>query len=136
MASLTTIEGIGKKYAKQLKKGGVKGTITLLNKACTKQGRKKLAADTGISEKLILSWCNKADLMRIKGVGEEYSDLLEASGVDTVKELRNRKPENLQAKMLEVNSARKVGLVRRPPSLAEVRDWVAAAKELDPMMTY
>jgi predicted flap endonuclease-1-like 5' DNA nuclease len=136
MASLTTIEGIGKRHAKQLRKAGIRGTVTLLNAGCTKKGRKQLAADTTISEKLILAWCNKADLMRVKGVGEEYSDLLEASGVDTVKELRKRKPANLHAKMLEVNSSRKVGLVRRPPALSEVEGWVEAAGALDPMMTY
>jgi len=136
MASLSTIEGIGRKYASKLEKAGVRGTASLLNAGCTKKGRKDLAASCGVSEKLILTWCNKADLMRVKGVGEEYSDLLEHAGVDTVKELRNRKPANLHAKMIEVNSARKVGLVRRPPSLSEVEAWVAHAKKLDPMMTY
>ena len=136
MASLTTIEGIGAKYAKQLKKVGIRGTVSLLNAGCTKKGRKALAKESGISEKLILEWCNRADLMRVKGVGEEYSDLLEHAGVDTVKELRTRKPANLHAKMLEVNSARKVGLVRRPPSLSEVEGWVANAKTLDAVMTY
>lgn len=136
MASLTTIEGIGPKYAKQLKAAGIRGTVTLLQAGCTKPGRKQLAKDSGVSEKLILEWCNRADLMRVRGVGEEYSDLLEHAGVDTVKELRTRKPANLHAKMIEVNSARKVGLVRRPPSLAEVEGWVAHAKTLDAMMTY
>ncbi len=136
MASLTTIEGIGPKYAKQLKAAGIRGTVGLLNLGCTKKGRKQLAADSGIPEKLILEWCNRADLMRVKGVGEEYSDLLEHAGVDTVKELRTRKPANLHAKMIEVNSARKVGLVRRPPSLSEVEAWVAHAKTLDAVMTY
>ena len=136
MASLTSIEGIGPKYAKQLKKAGIRGTVTLLNAGCTKKGRKQLAADSGIDLKLILKWCNRADLMRVKGVGEEYSDLLEHAGVDTVKELRNRKPANLHAKMHEVNSARKVGLVRRPLSLGEVERWVADAKGVEPIMTY
>lgn len=136
MASLTTIEGIGPKYAKQLRAAGIRGTVGLLELGCAKPGRKQLAADSGIPEKLILEWCNRADLMRVNGVGEEYSDLLEHAGVDTVKELRNRKPENLHKKMIETNSARKVGLVRRPPSLGEVERWVEHAKQLDPMMTY
>ena len=136
MPPLSTIEGIGKKYANKLEKAGVRGTASLLNAGCTRKGRKELAEACGVSEKLILAWCNKADLMRVKGVGEEYSDLLEHAGVDTVKELRNRKAANLHAKMLEVNSARKVGLVRRPPSLGEVEGWIAHAKSLDPMMTY
>ncbi|MFN2146238.1 MAG: DUF4332 domain-containing protein, partial [Anaerolineales bacterium] len=71
---------------------------------------------------------------RIKGVGEEYSDLLEEAGVDTVKELRNRKPANLHAKMLEVNAQKK--LVRRPPAHSMVEDWVAQAKKLPPVVTY
>lgn len=136
MASLTTIEGIGPKNANLLRKAGIRGTVSLLNAACTRAGRKDLAAASGVSEKLILSWCNKADLMRVRGVGEEYSDLLEYAGVDTVKELRTRKPGNLHAKMLAVNSARKVGLVRRPPSLSEVEGWVKHAKTLKPMMIY
>ena len=136
MASLTTIEGIGPKYAKQLKKAGIRGTVTLLQAGCTKKGRKELATASGVAEKLILEWCNRADLMRVNGVGEEYSDLLEHAGVDTVKELRNRKPANLHAKMLEINSGRKVGLVRRPPSLGEVERWVADAKGIDPMVSY
>lgn len=136
MASLTTIEGIGPKYAKQLRAAGIRGTVGLLKLGCTKPGRKQLAADSGIPEKLILEWCNRADLMRVNGVGEEYSDLLEHAGVDTVKELRNRKPVNLHKKMIETNEARKVGLVRRPPSLGEVERWVDHAKQLDPMMTY
>ena len=136
MASLTTIEGIGPKNAKLLKAAGIRGTTSLLNAACTKKGRKELAKSSGVSEKLILEWCNRADLMRVRGVGEEYSDLLEQAGVDTVKELRNRKPANLHAKMLEVNSAGKRSFVRRPPSLSEVERWVEHAKSLDPMMTY
>lgn len=136
MASLTSIEGIGAKNAKALKAAGVRGTVSLLKAGCTKRGRKALAEASGVSEKLILEWCNRADLMRVRGVGEEYSDLLEHAGVDTVKELRNRKPANLHAKMLEVNANRRQSLVRRPPSLAEVESWVAHAKTLDAMMTY
>jgi len=136
MASITTIEGIGAKYRKALIAGGIKTTGALLKEGCTKKGRKALAASSGCTEKQILGWVNRADLMRVRGVGEEYSDLLEASGVDTVKELRNRKPANLHAKMLEVNSAKKRALVRRPPSLGEVERWVAHAKELDPMVTH
>ncbi|MEM1020042.1 MAG: DUF4332 domain-containing protein, partial [Pseudomonadota bacterium] len=102
--------------------------------ACTPKGRKQVAADTGIDEKKILKFANMADLMRIKGVGEEYSELLEAAGVDTVKELRNRRPDNLAAKMAEVNAKKK--LVRSLPSEKVVEGWVGQAKELDPVMKY
>jgi len=136
MASITTIEGIGAKYRKALIAGGIKTTGALLKAGATKKGRKALAASSGCTEKQILGWVNRADLMRVRGVGEEYSDLLEASGVDTVKELRKRKPVNLHAKMLQVNSAKRKALVRRPPSLGEVERWVAHAGELDPMVSH
>lgn len=134
MASIADIEGIGPKYSEKLSKAGIKTVEGLLKKGCDKKGRKAIAGETGIDEKMILSWVNMADLFRIKGVGEEYSNLLEASGVDTVKELRNRKPENLHAKMIEVNASKK--LVRQTPSASMVEGWVQHAKELDPMVTY
>ena len=111
-------------------------SVTLLRAGCTRGGRKELAKAAGVSEKLVLGWCNRADLMRVRGVGEEYSDLLEYAGVDTVKELRTRKAANLHAKMLEVNTAKKRRLVRRPPGLSEVEGWIAHAKKLDPVVTY
>jgi len=95
MASIIDIEGIGPEYKKKLNKIGVRTTDQLLWLGASPKGREELAADSGISEKLILEWVNLSDLMRIKGVGEEYSDLLEEAGVDTVKELRNRNPDNL-----------------------------------------
>ncbi len=136
MASLTSIEGIGAKSARQLKSAGVRGTATLLQAGCTRAGRRELAKKAGVSEKKVLEWCNRADLMRVRGVGEEFSDLLEQSGVDTVKELRRRKASTLHTKMLEVNDARKVPLVRRVPSQSEVERWIAHAKQLDAVMTY
>jgi len=125
--SIEYIEGIGKVNGKKLRAAGVKGTgtlRTLLTTCCDKKGRKAMAAETGISEKMLLEWANRADLMRVKGVGS----------VDTVKELRTRKPENLHAKMLEVNTKKK--LVRRPPSMGEVQRWVDGAKGLDPVITH
>jgi len=136
MASIETIEGIGIKHGKALRKAGVRSTNGLLKEAGSKKGRKALAAASGCTEQQLLEWVNRADLMRVRGVGEEYSDLLEQSGVDTVKELRNRKPANLHAKMLETNSAKRRPLVRRPPSLGEVERWVAHAKELDPKVSH
>ena len=109
------IEGIGDVYAEKLIAAGINTDKEMLEKCCKPAGRKALAEATGISEKLILTWSNHCDLMRIKGVGPQFSELLEAAGVDTVKEFRNRKPENLQPKLEEVNAAK--NLVRRVPSL-------------------
>jgi predicted flap endonuclease-1-like 5' DNA nuclease len=131
---LIDIEGIGETYAKSLAGAGLSTTDDLLESAGSAAGRAKLAASTGLSERQILEWVNRADLMRINGVGSEFSDLLEAAGVDTVKELATRVPANLQAKMGEVNEAKK--LTRRSPNLAEVEKWVAEAKTLKPMVTH
>ncbi len=128
------IEGIGDVYAEKLIAAGINTDKEMLEKCCKPAGRKALAEATGISEKLILTWSNHCDLMRINGVGPQFSELLEAAGVDTVKEFRNRKPENLQPKIEEVNAAK--NLVRRVPSLKEVEKMVAQAKELPPMMEY
>lgn len=134
MTSIVSIEGIGPEYEKKLKAAGVGTTEALLTEAASPKGRKGLAEKTGISETLILKWTNRADLFRIKGIGEEYSDLLEAAGVDTVPELAQRKAENLYAKLVEVNEAKK--LVRKLPTAAQVTDWVEQAKALPRIMTY
>lgn len=132
---LIEIEGIGPVYAATLQeKLGITKVTELLELGASKKGRDEIAEKTGISEKLILRWVNMADLFRIKGVGEEFSDLLEAAGVDTIKELRNRVPANLHAKMLEVNEEK--NLVRRTPNLSEVESWVAQAKEMEPTVTH
>ena len=134
MANLKEIEGIGPAYAEKLEAAGLKTTEALLTSGGKAKGRADLAAATGISEKLILRWVNMADLFRIKGVGEQYSDLLEAAGVDTVAELAQRKAENLQAKMAAVNEEKKP--VRRVPTLSEVTGWVEFAKTLPKAVTY
>ena len=128
------IEGVGEVYAKKLIEAGIETPAQLLDKCAAPAGRKALAEETGISGALILKWTNHADLFRIKGVGPQFSELLEAAGVDTVKELRNRVPANLQAKLEETNAAKK--LVRRVPALKEVVKMVDQAKALDPVMTY
>ncbi|MBQ9216872.1 MAG: DUF4332 domain-containing protein [Muribaculaceae bacterium] len=128
------IEGVGDAYAEKLIAAGIEKVDQLLDLCATPKGRKELAATTGIAEKLILRWTNHADLFRIKGVGPQFAELLEAAGVDTVKELRNRVPENLQPKLEEVNAEKH--LVRRVPALKEVIKMIAQAKELDPRMTY
>ncbi|MEM7023142.1 MAG: DUF4332 domain-containing protein [Pseudomonadota bacterium] len=128
------IEGIGPTYGAKLAAAGITKTSKLLSMCCSAKGRKAVAAKTGLDQKQLLKWANMADLMRISGVGEEYSELLEAAGVDTVKELRNRRPDSLTAKMAEVNQAR--GLTRQAPGLAQVTKWVDQAKSLDPVITH
>ncbi|MEN8173282.1 MAG: DUF4332 domain-containing protein [Chloroflexota bacterium] len=132
--NILKIEGIGPVNAGKLKKVGVRTTEGLLKVGASKPGRRDLAAKADIAETQILEWVNRADLMRVKGVGEEYSDLLEAAGVDTVKELRNRNANNLHKALLDVNAAKK--LVRRPPALSSVQSWVAHAKTLAPVITH
>lgn len=131
---IVDVEGIGPVYKEKLGAVGIRTTAGLLKAAADRKGRADLAAQTDISEKLILEWVNHADLMRVKGVGSEFSDLLEAAGVDTVKELRNRNPANLHQAILAANDAKQ--LVRRVPSLTEVTAWVEFAKTLDPLVTY
>ena len=132
--SIIAIEGIGEVYAQKLKEAGLRTVEALLEKGKTEKGRQAIAEQTGISGKLFLEWVNHADLFRIKGVGPQYSDLLEAAGVDTVVELALRKPENLTQKMAEVNAAKK--LVRKLPVQAQVEDWVEQAKRLPRVITY
>ena len=132
--SIATIEGIGPVFAAKLKAAGIKKTGDLLVRGKDPKGRKEVAAAADIDDGLILKWANMADLMRIKGVGEEYSELLEAAGVDTVKELRTRNAANLTKAMVEANAKRK--MVRLLPSLSAVTKWVEQAKTLPPMMTY
>jgi predicted flap endonuclease-1-like 5' DNA nuclease len=134
MTALSKIEGIGDAYAAKLNSAGVGSIEALLDKAASPKGRKDLAAATGIGDALILKWANRADLFRVKGVGEEYSDLLEAAGVDTVVELASRKPENLLKKMEEVNSTK--SLVRKMPALSQVAGWVEFAGTLPRVMQY
>jgi predicted flap endonuclease-1-like 5' DNA nuclease len=134
MSSLLSVEGIGEKFAAKLKEAGVTSTDVLLQKGSTPKGRKELAEQTGISEKLILEWVNHVDLFRIKGVGEEYADLLEEAGVDTVVELAQRNPENLYNKLVEINAAKK--LVRKMPVKSQVEDWIEQAKSLPRVITY
>ena len=140
MASIEAIEGIGPANGKKLRSVGIKTCERLLAMCCDKNGRKAVSADTGIGEGPLLEWANRADLMRIKGVGSEYSDLLEVAGVDTVKELRRRNAENLTAAMVECNSEAvkktKKSIVRRTPSLKEVTNWIEQAKTLDPVITH
>ncbi|MGC8838242.1 MAG: DUF4332 domain-containing protein [Anaerolineae bacterium] len=135
MTSLLKVEGIGPVYAQTLReRAGIRTVEALLEAGATPQGRKELEEKTGISGTLILEWVNLADLMRIKGVGEEYADLLEEAGVDTVRELQHRVPQNLWMKLREINEEKH--LVRRLPSLQMVEGWVEQAKHLPPKVMY
>lgn len=128
------IEGIGKAYADKLRLDGIATTADLLEKGATPKGRAAIAQATGISPKLIMTWVNHADLFRIKGVAGQFAELLEAAGVDTVKELRHRVAANLQPRLAEANEKR--NLCNRVPSVAEVERMIAQAKELPPVVTY
>ncbi len=128
------VEGIGEAYARKLEDAGIKTTDDLLERAKTSKGRTKLAEETGISGKLILKWANHADLFRIKGVAGQFAELLEAAGVDTVKEFRHRVAANLEPKLLEINDQKH--LCGRVPSVVELQRMIDQAKELEPAIEY
>jgi predicted flap endonuclease-1-like 5' DNA nuclease len=134
MAKIIDLEGVGPVYAEKLIAVGIKTVEALLKAGATPKGRQELAEKTGVSSTLILKWVNFADLYRIKGVGEEYSELLEAAGVDTVKELAQRNPDNLYAKIVEVNQEKE--LVRQIPGSQQVASWVEQAKALPRAIEY
>ena len=131
---IAEIEGIGPVYAEKLSKAGVLTVEGLLEKGASRSGRKNIADESGVDESKILNWVNKADLFRIKGIGPQFSELLEAAGVDTVKELRNRNAENLHAKLVEVQAEKKI--TRAVPALKQVVKFVDQAKNLPPIVTY
>lgn len=134
MTKLLAVEGIGEIYSGKLQAAGIRSLEALLEAGKTPEGRKELAERSGISYKSILEWVNRADLFRIKGVAEEYSDLLEVAGVDTVVELAKRRADNLFEKMKAVNAEKK--LVRRLPTQAQVANWVEQAKNLERIISY
>lgn len=128
------IEGIGEVYGSKLRAKDITSTNALLDVAGSKKGRISLAEKTGLPESLILTWVNHSDLMRINGVGGQFAELLEAAGVDTVKEFATRNADNLHAKMIETNE--KNGLAGRVPSVDMLRDMIEQAKNLTPMVTH
>lgn len=134
MRKLTTIEGIGETTAQRLIDAGIGNTDTLLEKGASAAGRREIAEATGMDAGRVLKFVNHADLMRIRGVGGEYSELLEASGVDSVPELAQRNADNLAAKMAEVNAAKQ--LTRSVPSAKTVSEWVGQAKALARIVTH
>lgn len=128
------IEGVGEVFAEKLIAAGINKSNELLEKCATPAGRKALAEATGISPKYILKWANHCDLYRIHGVGPQFAELLEAAGVDTVKEFAHRVAANLEKKMIEVNEEK--NLTNRVPSEKELQKMIDQAKELAPVMTY
>jgi len=134
MAKLSEIEGIGEAYSTKLEEAGITSLENLLETCCEKKGRKELSEKSGVSEKLILGWVNRADLARVKGISTQYADLLKVAGVDTIPELAQRNAENLQAKMAEINEEK--NLVRKIPTTSQVEDWVTQAKELPRVITH
>ena len=134
MATITDIEGIGEVYAVKLRTAGVRTTEALLERGATPKGRKELAEMTGFSEQTILDWVNRADLFRVRGIGSQYSDLLEAAGVDTVRELAVRKAESLLENLTKVNTEK--NKVNKLPTLSQVKSWIQIAKTLPKGVKY
>jgi predicted flap endonuclease-1-like 5' DNA nuclease len=134
MASIIQVEGIGEAYAEKLKAAGLRTTDDLLEAGATPKGRKEIEEKTGITHSLILEWVNHVDLWRIKGVAEEYSDLLEEAGVDSCPELAQRRADNLYEKMVAVNQEKQ--LVRRLPTRAQIANWIEQAKALPRIVTH
>jgi predicted flap endonuclease-1-like 5' DNA nuclease len=134
MPNVIHIEGVGEVYAGKLLRAGVPTTEALLEAGATPQGRDALAEKSGIGHRLILKWVNRADLFRVKGIGEQYSDLLAAAGVETVLELAQRVPEHLHQKMVEINESR--NLVRHVPGPDHVAEWVEGARKLPRVVSY
>lgn len=132
--SITDIESIGPAYKEKLSAAGVTSVESLLEKGASKSGRKAISEASGIDEGKILDWVNMADLFRIKGVASQFAELLKAAGVDTVKELRTRNAENLHAALTKTHEEK--GLTRVVPPLSKVEDFIAQAKELEPMVTH
>lgn len=128
------IEGIGPVYQEKLSNAGIKTVEGLLERGASKKGRVEIAAASGISETLILDWVNMADLFRITGIASQFAELLKAAGVDTVKELRTRNPENLHKALTETNETKK--LTRVVPALSQVEDFINQAKSLEPVVTH
>lgn len=134
MATITDIEGIGEVYAVKLRAAGVRTTKALLERGGTPKGRKGLAEMTGFSEQTILEWVNRADLFRVRGIGSQYSDLLEAAGVDTVRELAVRKAESLLENLTKANAEK--NKVNKLPTLSQVKSWIQIAKTLPKGVKY
>lgn len=128
------LKGISDDIVETLKRRDIVNNEQFVEATATPAQRKELAVACGCDAKTVLQLANRADLARVKGVSGVYGDLLEQAGVDTVKELATRKPENLHAKLIETNDS--ANLTERPPTAAQVEDWVAQAKDLPKTLTY
>ncbi|MGD2144816.1 MAG: DUF4332 domain-containing protein [Anaerolineae bacterium] len=133
MAEVTEIGGIGQVYAQRLAEARIGTTQVLLKRGATSEGREKIAKKAGVSARRVLTWVNKADLMRIKGVGKEYANLLDAAAVHTVKQLAQQRPDRVTEKLLTVNEERY--LVQRVPGQETVEEWIKAARHLPPILS-
>lgn len=134
MAKLTEIESIGNAYSKKLKTAGISSLNKLLKTGANKKGRMEIAQKSGISEKQILEWVNRADLSRIKGVSTQYADLLEHTGVDSLPELAQRNPDKLFLTMTQINKDKKI--VRKLPAVSQVKNWINQARKLPRVVTH
>ncbi len=134
MMRIDKLEGVGPAYAEKLNQAGIRTVRDLLRACGTPEGRRELAQQTGIDPKLILRWTNMADLFRIRGIGPQYAELLEAAGVDTVPELAQRNPENLYNKLAQVNAEKR--MVKQLPTLRLVRTWVEQASKIGRRIYY
>ena len=132
--NIDEIEGIGPAYAEKLATAEITTTDHLLEQCCSAAGRKAIGSATGVGESLLLKWANMADMMRVNGVARQYAELLEASGVDTVKELRTRRSDNLAAKMAETNESK--NLCKSVPSADTIQGWIDQAQSLEPRITH
>jgi len=130
MARIDQVVGIGQRQATKLRKAGVRTSQGLIDLASTRRGRTEVSKATGLQPKDLLSWVHHADLLRVKGVGAEYADLLVASGVDTLRDLRRRNPTALLAKIIGLNGSQR--LVSRLPTESMVENWISAATDLEP----
>ena len=133
---IADIEGIGPVWARKLSDAGVRTTEALLKNGGTRKARQALATATGLTANQILEWVNRADLYRIKGIGSEYSDLLERAGVDTVVELANRNAANLAKQIKDLATKTGTKVIRRIPSDREITSWVTQAKKLPRAVEY
>lgn len=131
---ISEIEGIGPAYSEKLGQAGIATTDDLLRLCASAKGRAEISTQTGLTTSQLLIWADMADLMRLKGIGPQFGELLKAAGVDTVKELRTRNAENLTAKLAEVQAEQK--LTRAVPSLHQVSDWIAQAKDTEPLISH
>lgn len=130
MARVDQVAGVDHKQATKLRKAGVRTSNGLIDKASTRRGRSELSKATGLNPRDLQAWVQHADLLRVRGVGAEYAELLVAAGVDTVRDLRRRNPTALLAKMIGLNGSRKI--VSRLPTESMVESWIESAGELEP----